>query len=209
MTRGTKFLGHITQQTKVVVLSEENPVTFRRTLERADLTASEAMKILLRQDVLNVPWPEVVSLARDECARVGAKLLIVDTLGAFVRGGWHTPRGAQAALDPLLAAARSGLGVVAVRHERKSGGTAGDSGVGSIGITAGADVVLALQRPHGYTGPARKIFALSRFEETPAEMSIELREGEYVQLDSAGGGGRGQGRLRVHLRHRVEEDGPA
>jgi hypothetical protein len=181
--RGNDFLGEPTTITKVVVLTEERPLTFRRVLERARLLDAGGLYVRFREDG-GPAWRELAPTVVDDAVRIGAGLLIVDTLGAFSPGYENSPNSINAALRPLQDAARRGLAVLAVRHERKSGGSVGDSGLGATAMTAGVDVVLALQRPPNYSGSARKLCALSRFEETPEEIAIELHDGVYARTES-------------------------
>lgn len=177
---GTSFLDQLTTRTPVVLLTEERPVTFRRTLERVGLADSIDLHVVFYQDVRRLPWDALVKQAVDKCRVVGARLLIIDTLAQFSSIPESSSRNALEAVRPLQAAAEQGLGVVAVRHERKSGGGVGDSGRGSSALTGAVDIILALQRPPGYTGQVRIIHALSRYEETPSTLTIELGDEGYV-----------------------------
>ncbi len=90
------------------------------------------------------------------------------------------------AMEPLQEAAATGLGIIVVRHERKSGGEVGDAGRGSSAFGGAVDVVVSLRRPEGKSRRTiRAIQALSRFSETPGELMIELTPGGYVSLGSS------------------------
>jgi hypothetical protein len=121
-----------------------------------------------------------------ECKRVGAMLLVVDTLPQFagLTGDSENNSGdALAAMAPLHQAVDSGIGIIVVRHERKSGGDISDSGRGSSAFAGAVDIVLSLRRPEGNAKKTqRALRALSRFSETPAELLIELTETGYVSL---------------------------
>src|SRR5262249_2229133 len=124
-----------------------------------------------------VPWEQVVVQAIAECERLDAKLLVVDTLGQFAgfKGDDENSSGAVlAAVKPLQVAASSGIAVLLIHHDRKSGGEVGDSGRGSSALTGAVDIVLSVRRPDGQgpETPVRVIRALSRFDETPPEMII-------------------------------------
>lgn len=73
------------------------------------------------------------------------------------------------------------------RHERKSGGQVGDSGRGSSAFTGAVEIILSIRRPEGNARPAiREIHALSRFDQTPDVLVVELGEDGYKALgDSA------------------------
>jgi hypothetical protein len=141
-------------------------------------------------DTIGIAWPGVVAAARAEAKRIGAKLLIVDTVGQFagVRGDAENNAGvAHEAMAPLQeAAAADGLAVVVLRHDRKSGGDVGDSGRGSSAFSGAVDVVLQLSRPEGQSRPGVRVLkSLSRFDETPETLVIELMDAGYVALGDA------------------------
>jgi hypothetical protein len=183
---GADFLGRPTLKTSTVYLTEQPAVSFRQTIKRAGLLGRHDFHFLLRSDVPPMAWSEVVAAAVDECERIGAKLLIIDTLPQFAElpGDAENNSGdALAAMQPLQRAAARGLGVVTVRHDRKAGGDVGDSGRGSSAFAGVSDIVISLRRPEG-TGKqnVRVLKARSRFSETPAELVIDLTESGYVAL---------------------------
>jgi hypothetical protein len=117
---------------------------------------------------------------------LGYRLLIVDTLSQFAGISGDAENSSGAALEamrPLQEAAADGLAVVISRHERKGGGEVGESARGSSAFSGAVDVVLSLRRAEGQTRESvRVIQALSRFDETPSELVIDLVDGEYVVL---------------------------
>lgn len=184
---GLPFLDACTAQGPVVYLTEQGESSFREALRRAELLENDDFHVLFWHDVVGVSWPEVVGGAVDEAMRIGAVLLVVDTLPQFagVRGDAENNAGeALAAMEPLQeAAAKHNLGVIAVRHERKAGGDVGDSGRGSSAFGGAVDIVLALRRPEGNHGPSvRELRSLSRFDETPNGLIIELVGSTYQVL---------------------------
>ena len=174
---GAPFLGMTTTASPVVYLTEQHATTFREQLRRAHLLDREDLSILSYWDVAGRPWAEIAGLAIAEAERIGARLLVVDTLSQFagLEGDSENNAGsALAALEPLQRAAAKGLGVIVARHERKGGGEVGESGRGSSAFTGGVDVVLSIRRPEGHhRSTIRSIEALSRFEETPASLLFE------------------------------------
>ncbi len=185
---GRDFLDETTVKTPVLWLTEQNATTFRQALGRAGLVDREDLFVLFWHETLGVPWEEVAAAALEEAQRRGAGLLVVDTLGQFagLRGDSENSAGdALRAVEPLQKAAATGLGVIVVRHERKSGGDVGDSGRGSSAFAGAVDIVLALRRPNKSKRPTiRQLGALSRFDETPSELMIELAETGYLVLGS-------------------------
>jgi Bacterial regulatory proteins, gntR family len=135
-------------------------------------------------------WPQVALAAVTECKRVDAALLVVDTLSQFagLTGDRENNSGdALEAMQPLQQAASEGIGVMLVRHERKSGGDVGDSGRGSSAFAGAVDIVLSLRRLEGNSPKNRRLLqSLSRFQETPADLLIELKDGGYVPLGEPG-----------------------
>jgi hypothetical protein len=186
---GSSFLGKCTLKTPTVFLTEQPVVSFRQAMQRADLLGREDFHVLFHSDVRGTPWQGVAAAAANECRRVGAGLLVVDTLPQFagLKGDSENNSGdALAAMEPLQKAAADGIGIILVRHERKSGGDVGDSGRGSSAFAGAVDIVLSLRRPEGNGKKTlRVLHALSRFSETPAELLIELTESGYVSLGSA------------------------
>jgi len=185
---GRPFLGQPTTRGPIVYLSEQPPSSLRETFGRAGLLERDELRILLYRDALGSRWPDVVDAALAECDRIGARLLVVDTLPQFagIRGDAENDAGAALeAIAPLQAAASRGLAVVVARHDRKGGGDVGESARGSSAFTGAVDIVLALRRGEpNQRQTIRHLAALSRFEETPAETVIELTDAGYVALGS-------------------------
>jgi hypothetical protein len=183
---GAEFLGKPTRKTPTVYLTEQPIVSFRQAMERAGLLGRDDFHVLLHSDTRGMSWPEVVAHAVRECKRVGARLLVVDTLPQFARlkGDSENNSGdALAAMEPLLQAAADGIGIILVRHERKSGGDVGDSGRGSSAFAGAVDIVISLRRPEGNAKKTLRVLqTLSRFSETPAELLVELTDSCYISL---------------------------
>jgi hypothetical protein len=180
---GEPFMGRPTTRTPVVWLTEQTPPSFRKVLERSGLTEQDDLFVLHWHDTIGEDWPDVARAAVEKAKEVGAELLIVDTLGQFagLRGDYENNAGdALKAMEPLQEAAAEGLAVVFTRHERKSGGEVGESGRGSSAIGGAADIILSLRRPEGNTRrTVRIIDSLSRFDETPVKLVVELTEHGY------------------------------
>jgi hypothetical protein len=186
---GLPFMGKHTTRTRVVYLTEERRTTLCAALQRAGLLDRDDLIILRWHDTVATPWPQVMTQAITECRHRGAELLVVDTVSQFAQLSGDTENNAGHVLDayrPLQAAAGAGIAVIAVRHERKSGGGVADSGRGSSAFAGAADILLAIRRPDGQSRPTiREIHALSRFDETPDLLAMELTDEGYVALESA------------------------
>jgi hypothetical protein len=89
-------------------------------------------------------------------------------------------------MRPLQEAAAQGLAVVLTRHERKGGGEVGESGRGSSAFGGAVDIILSIRRGEGNTRPTVRIIeSLSRFDETPSKLVIELINEGYRSLGDA------------------------
>jgi len=177
---GEEFLGQPTEYTPIVYLTEQSGTSFKRNLRDAGLLGRDDLHILLWSDVAKRDWPTVAQDAALKVRETGAGLLVVDTLGQFsrVRGDDENKSGAALrVMEPLLEIQAAGTGVLINRHDRKSGGEVGDSGRGSSAYAGAVDVVLHLQRTDDAkpgTERQRVLEGLSRFEETPEKLLIEL-----------------------------------
>jgi AAA domain len=189
--KGEPFMGELTKKTRVVYLCEQPTVSFKQALKRAGLLKSNQITILFRKDVIGRSWPEVVKETIDQCKRLGAFLLIVDTLSPFagLSGTSENEAGrALEVLEPLQEATAAGIGVAIAQHERKAGGDVEESGRGSTAFAGYVDVLLSLSRPKGHArSNLRVLKALSRFDETPEELVIELTEDGYIQRGAVRG----------------------
>jgi hypothetical protein len=183
---GDTFLDQATLKTSVVYLSEQPSVSFRKAMERARLLGREDFLALLHVDTRGIAWPQVAAAAVAQCKRVGAAFMVVDTLPQFagLTGDRENNSGdALEAMQPLQAAVAEGVGIVLVRHERKSGGDVGDSGRGSSAFAGAVDIVLSLRKPEGHSAKNRRLLqSLSRFSETPNDLLIELTDAGYIAI---------------------------
>jgi len=186
VAEGLSFLGKSTLKTPTVYLTEQPIVSFRHAMQRADLLGRDDFRVLLHSDLRGMPWPGVAAAAVNECKRIGAFLLVVDTLPQFadLKGDSENNSGdALTAMRPLQRAAADEIGTIVLRHERKSGGDVGDSGRGSSAFAGVVDIVLSLRKPEGNSKKTQRVLhALSRFSGTPSELLLELSESGYISL---------------------------
>jgi hypothetical protein len=183
---GSEFLSQPTLKTSVLYLTEQPVSSFYQALERAGLLGRQDLSVLHFTDTRGHAWPAVVSEAVTRCKQIGAVLLVVDTLPQFagLTGDRENNAGdALEAMGPLQAAAAEGIGVLLVRHERKSGGDVGDSARGSSAFAGAADIVLSLRKPEGNAPKTRRLLqSVSRFSETLNDLLVDLTHGAYVAL---------------------------
>jgi hypothetical protein len=202
---GEAFLGEPTTYTPVVYLTEQTTMTFRQHLRRGGLSRRDDLHILLWSNTDGDPWPTVLDKTYVYMQQVGARLLIVDTLGQFsgVRGDEENKAGAaMKVMEPLQELAARGIAVLISRHDRKSGGETGDSGRGSSAYTGANDIILHLQRL--YTADLRKkrqreLKTLTRLDEI-GDLIIELGADEPYTYRLVGEEGEVRSRdLRVEM----------
>jgi hypothetical protein len=183
---GASFLNQPTSAGPVVLLTEQNNASLRDALARAHLLERDDLSILTWSDAIGMPWAVAVEAAGEEAQRIGARVLIVDTLPqwAGLRGDTENDAGAALeAIEPLQQLAADGLAVLIVRHDRKGSGPVGESGRGSSAFTGAVDIVLALNRdPNDLRPTMRRLLALSRLTDAPPDLMLELVDGEYRVL---------------------------
>jgi hypothetical protein len=181
---GRPFMGQPTCKTPVIYLTEQPASSFREALKMAGLLERRDLSVLPWNKAIGCSWTEVIGAAVAECKRLGARLLIVDTLHQFVQlpGDAENNSGdALEAVRPLQKAMAEGIAIVLLIHDRKSGGDVGDSGRGSSAFAGAADILLSLRSLEGKgRRTLRQVQALSRFSETPADMIIELTSEGYI-----------------------------
>lgn len=165
------FAGRQVRGGPVVVVSEEGPGTLAHKLPR-----SANVRILTRDGAWpKPPWPELVDATVQEAKRIGAVMLVVDTLPFWASMAPEREKdagAAQAVMQELDAAARTGLAILSLGHSRKGGGEDGEALRGSNAFAAAADIIIELDRVKGHPRQ-RSLQALSRFPTTPGTLIVE------------------------------------
>lgn len=80
---GGTFLGQPVTRGPVVLISEMAGAALIAALDRAGLQDGEGLRIMQPHDSSGLNWPQIVASAEEECRRVNAVLLIIDTLNWF------------------------------------------------------------------------------------------------------------------------------
>ena len=80
---GVPFLDQPTHKTRVLYLTEQPDTSFREAMKRARIFGLEDFHVLSFSDTRGVAWSDVVRAAVVHAKRVGAGLLIVDTLSQW------------------------------------------------------------------------------------------------------------------------------
>lgn len=181
---GELFLEQETTYAPILYLTEQPGPTFKYALSRSGLVDGDAFHILRWINTRDWAWEQVVPEAVAYAKRVGARVLIVDTLPQFagLHGDAENSSGAALeTLEPLQVAATEGLAILISRHDRKSGGEVGESGRGSSAFLGGDDIILHLTRhadPRPGTERQRLLTSTGRTaDETPEKVVIALADG--------------------------------
>ena len=187
---GCEFLGQPCTQSPVVILTEMPTSSLVPALDQAGLTDQANFALLRWHAVRNVDWRTITQETQRKAEKIGARLVIVDTLSQFtaLEGDAENDSGtASAVLRPLQAMQESGITVLLCRHEGKGEKELSDAARGSSAYSGAADVLIRLQRL-GASHPAnfRKVETLSRFAEINPEFLIELTaDGYRLHADAA------------------------
>lgn len=122
-------------------------------------------------------WQALLERVSEEAVAREVSLLVIDPLAAFFPDKSENSAAAMLdALAPLQRLASRGLSVLALHHPAKKEQSYGSAGRGSGALLGYADILMEMR---WYRRPSdddrrRRLFALSRFEETPRELVIEL-----------------------------------
>jgi hypothetical protein len=198
---GDEFLGHAVEQAPILYLTEEGVVSFRQSMKRVGLLRSgtDMFRVFLRQEALRrrLDWPRVGAFVREQVAEYGTGAVFVDTLSIWSDQGPESEKDAGAAMQAmavLRSIADMGCAVVDIRHERKGGGSIGESARGSSAYSGEADILLTLKRVGGdrlLNASKRVLECVSRLADSPEPENIErIREGagddEHVWYENHG-----------------------
>ena len=180
--RRQPFLDHATHQAgKVLLFTEESPVLLKRRLERMELSGDD---LLIVQRFTVSGWTDVLARMR-LAAQHDVRLVIVDTLAAFwgVDDENDAPKTVNALLPLQTLAQQLRIAVLLVHHLRKTAGEDGTAHRGSGAIVGAVDVAVEMSRDPQKPN-RRRLTALSRFDETPQQLVIELDGGVYQSKGS-------------------------
>jgi hypothetical protein len=185
MLFGEDFLDHAVEQRGVIYYTEERTGTLRSNMGDLGLLRSERLHIVQRQNTRHIDWQDMGEVLLSLCREHEASMVFVDTFAALagLTGDAENSSGETlAAMRPLQIIAEAGVGLVATRHGRKSGGEIADAGRGSTAIDGEFDINLNLVRMAGHR---RQLRGDGRFGDiTPEDIVIELREDGYHLLDA-------------------------
>lgn len=182
--RDQTFLGHSTQRSKILLVSEEYRRTILIAIERIGLILDDCDFYILPRDLTaGIPWLTLAAALEKMCADLKIDWLIVDTFYTVAEineeGARNDPGIVATAIAPLRRiAGKLDMAVTISRHERKSGGDVGKSGAGSGGLTGEVDLVARLQRVASSAATVRELEMIGRIGSEL--LRIELVDGAYI-----------------------------
>ena len=183
------FLGRPTKNVRTLLVSEENKNTLDLALARAGLAdITDGFYVLRREIWAGIPWPELVGRIDATIRELKIDWLILDTFYAIagITGEREfSPGAVLEAINPVVdLTGKLNVATTLNRHERKSGGDVGQSGMGSTQLTGSADTIVQLRRVSDlYTSSTRQIEVIGRIEQ--ASLKIELLDGCYEEVNFA------------------------
>lgn len=184
---GTSFIGLAVKRGPVLYCSEERAGTVREGFMRAGGLEVADLHVMLLHDAWRLNWAERVEEITEHCRRLGIVFVVEDTLSKWAGLVGEMEQSSGAAMEvmgPLQRLAATGVAILVIRHERKSGGATGEAGRGSSAFAGDLDVILSLRKVTGEK-TRRKLEAIGRHDATPDEVVIDLVDGEYISLGDA------------------------
>jgi sugar phosphate isomerase/epimerase len=182
VAQGQPFLGFPTRQPGVLILAvEEHARDVVRRLQR--FGASPEDNIYVHSGHLASSTATVEDL-RHFIEREHIGLVIVDTLARY----WDIADENNNAevircLSPLLDLARqTNAAVLLIHHERKTGGDNGRGIRGGSALFGLVDQALMFERRQGATASQRVLRTLGRYEDSPAELILNLEDDHWSVL---------------------------
>lgn len=183
---GGTFLDRPVVPAKMLVVSEESRATWADRVKRMPLGGHCR---LLSRPFPRRPtpdqWERLVETAMELQAAGELDVLVIDPLAKFLPGGDSDLNAVQQMLDPLQCLTDGGAGVAILHHPRKKRSEEGSSARGHGGLLAAVDVIVELTRYGSLQTEERrrKLFAVSRYPETPRHLVYEWdAAGRFVFL---------------------------
>ncbi len=168
---------------KTLIVTEEGSSLWMR--RRDDLNLGASVHLLVRPFKSRSSPAEWSALIDTLAARVGSdhySTVIFDTLASC----WpvveeNDAANVMAAITPLHALTEAGAAVLLIHHPRKGDAAEGQASRGSGALPGAVDTILEFRRysPEDHHDRRRVLRAYSRWEETPPESVLELRDDGY------------------------------
>jgi hypothetical protein len=202
MLNGNDFIGLKTRSAKILYCTEEGRKSFRKLLARTGLSLTDGrLRVMFLGEVKSIPWPQIVLNVLNYCEREGIEVVIFDTLTrwAKIKADQENDAGAAAAaMEPLESLRAARMAVLALFHDRKSGGSGPtDSLRGSSAFGGAADILFSIHNPHTNGHPNRRVLqSIGRFDD-PGTWIIDWDSDEQAYTVASEGGADGVAGMRV------------
>jgi hypothetical protein len=162
-------------ETRVLVLTEEPPSVWKRRIESWGFVPGG----LAFRFADGTPWTALLRQAE----QLGSEVMVVDTLRSFagVEDENDASRVVQA-VQPLVFFARRRRTAVLANHHLRKADAEGLGHAGSTALVALCDIACELRAESKHAPNRRTLRTVSRFEETPRSLLLELSGNEIVVL---------------------------
>jgi hypothetical protein len=184
---GGTFLDRPVTPGKVLVVSEESRSTWADRMKRLPLGGH--CRLLARpfpRRPTPDQWDQLIETAMELQAAGELDLLAIDSLAKLLPGKTESDlHSLQQMLDPLQCLTDGGAGVTILHHPRKKRSEEGSSARGHGGLLAAVDVIVEMSKygSRQLDERRRKLFAVSRYPETPKQLVYEWdKAGRFVYL---------------------------
>jgi hypothetical protein len=204
------IIGLDTRPAKVLYCTEEGRKSFKAFLKRNGLTdtAGQLQVLFFGSVPKSMSWEDIANGVLGYALQVGATVVVFDTLTrwAKIKPDQENDAGAAAVVMTQLERLRNArLAVLAIFHERKSGGDVVDAGRGSSAFGGAADILLSLTNPGTNGHPNRRhLSMIGRFDD-PAEWVMDLVDGHYMVQSDDGSMEIERGQMKSHIRQLLME----
>src|SRR5262249_49850463 len=198
MKAGGELAGLAVAAGKAIIISEELALLWELRSQKLDLEEHVGWFCRpFRGRPSPQQWQDLLERVAEAAAERGVRLVVVAPLASFFCGKSENDAAAMlAALASLQTLTARGLAVLVLHHPNKKEVGLGPSGRGSGALLGGADILVELRWYHRVAeeNRRRRLVALSRFEETPRQLVIELNaegtdylaHGSFAEADFAG-----------------------
>ena len=186
---GDSFIGEPTQKGPVLLVSEQGGVSLKQALDRAGVVDHPDFQIAIFRQFYGKTWAELVEAAFTKAERLGARLLVIDTLTACAQVKEENDAGqARDVISQLkVHADRTGVAVLVTFHEGKGEHPQGEAYRGSSAYAGEVDINLHIERIGGDNADAinRRLITIGgRFDDdVPEKMYVQLTDHQgYIGL---------------------------
>jgi hypothetical protein len=178
MGQGGELAGRAVRPGKALILTEESRQLWARRVQALGL--GEQVCWLCRPfpgKPTPEQWRSLLDTVLDLHHKVGLSLFVIDPLALFLPVAENDAGGLVRALVPLSDLTAEGLAVLLLHHPRKGPSAAGSAARGSGALAGLADVLIEMTHCEraGPKDRRRRLRAWSRYPDTPAALTLELR----------------------------------